>query len=92
MQVGLATYETDRNLPGHTNRPIGVAINEERRDAILRTMVRNIYQYHNNEIFAVLRNEYMDWELPSKDNSAAVKRNIYQVGPYLKSIIIFRLN
>ncbi len=91
MQVGLATYETDRNLPGHASRPIGVAINEERRDAILRTMVRNIYQYHNNEIFAVLRNEYMDWELPSKDNSVAVKRNIYQVGPYLKTIIILSI-
>ena len=36
---------------------------EERRDRLLRTLVRNTYTYHNNEILAVLRNEYTDWEL-----------------------------
>uniref|UniRef100_A0A1I8MBC6 Carboxylesterase type B domain-containing protein n=1 Tax=Musca domestica TaxID=7370 RepID=A0A1I8MBC6_MUSDO len=36
--------------------------NETRRDRILRTYVRNNFHYHLNEIFAVLKNEYTDWE------------------------------
>ncbi|XP_030557383.1 uncharacterized protein LOC115760260 isoform X1 [Drosophila novamexicana] len=36
--------------------------NETRRDRILRTFVRNNFHYHLNEIFAVLKNEYTDWE------------------------------
>lgn len=30
-------------------------ISEERRDRTLRTLIRNFYQYHLNEIFYVLR-------------------------------------
>jgi neuroligin len=33
-----------------------------RRDAILRTLVRNSYKYHRNEILATITNEYIDWE------------------------------
>ena len=53
MQVGLSTYEVDKDLSSYTSRPfVGMAtVGEERRDAILRTLVRNIYQYHNNGTF-----------------------------------------
>ncbi|XP_063839314.1 neuroligin-1-like [Ostrinia nubilalis] len=37
---------------------------EEHRNRILRTYVRNVYRYHRNEIFAAIRNEYTDWEKP----------------------------
>uniref|UniRef100_A0A1L8D6K2 Carboxyl/cholinesterase-030b n=1 Tax=Plutella xylostella TaxID=51655 RepID=A0A1L8D6K2_PLUXY len=37
---------------------------EEHRNRILRTYVRNVYRYHRNEIFAAVRNEYTDWEKP----------------------------
>ncbi|XP_055837104.1 uncharacterized protein LOC129905603 [Episyrphus balteatus] len=37
-------------------------LNETRKDRILRTYVRNVFRYHLNEIFAVLKNEYTDWE------------------------------
>lgn len=33
-----------------------------RRDAILRTLVRNSYRFHRNEILATITNEYIDWE------------------------------
>jgi neuroligin len=33
-----------------------------RRDAILRTLVRNSYKYHRNEILATIINEYIDWD------------------------------
>lgn len=32
-----------------------------RRDRILRTLVRNLYSYHLQEIFATIVNEYTDW-------------------------------
>ncbi|GBP46610.1 Neuroligin-4, X-linked [Eumeta japonica] len=37
---------------------------EEHRNRVLRTYVRNVYRYHRNEIFAAIRNEYTDWEKP----------------------------
>ncbi|KAL4705292.1 hypothetical protein ACJJTC_018978, partial [Scirpophaga incertulas] len=37
---------------------------EEHRNRVLRTYVRNVYRYHRNEIFAAARNEYTDWEKP----------------------------
>ncbi|GIY09914.1 neuroligin-1 [Caerostris extrusa] len=33
----------------------------ERRDKLLRTLVRNIYTYHLQEIFLTIVNEYTDW-------------------------------
>jgi len=33
----------------------------EVRDRYLRTLVRNSYNYHLNEIFATVQNEYTDW-------------------------------
>jgi hypothetical protein len=33
-----------------------------RRDALLRTLVRNSYRYHRNEILATVINEYVEWD------------------------------
>ncbi|XP_022647725.1 neuroligin-4, X-linked-like isoform X2 [Varroa destructor] len=33
----------------------------ERRDRIIRTLVRNLYSYHQQEIFLTIINEYTDW-------------------------------
>ena len=33
----------------------------ETRDKYLRTIVRNTYSYHLNEIYATVQNEYTDW-------------------------------
>ena len=33
------------------------------RDRYLRTLIRNTYNYHMNEIFATVQNEYIDWSL-----------------------------
>ena len=35
-----------------------------RRDRLLRTLVRNLYSYHLQEIFYTLVNEYTDWTRP----------------------------
>ena len=76
----MATYELERDLSSHTTRPLAAGsegLSEERRDQVLRTLVRNVYKYHNNEIFAVLRNEYTDWEMATK-TELAIKRNVYE--------------
>lgn len=69
LQVGVATYE----LPGEMG-PVG----EEKRDSVLRTLVRNVYHYHNSEIFAVLRNEYTDWEVGARNNTDAVTHSLHE--------------
>lgn len=37
---------------------------EDQRNRVLRTFVRNAYIYHLNEIFSTVRNEYTDWDKP----------------------------
>ncbi|XP_049947881.1 neuroligin-2-like [Schistocerca serialis cubense] len=37
---------------------------EDERDRVLRTYIRNTYVYHLNEIFSAVRNEYTDWDKP----------------------------
>ncbi|XP_054721244.1 neuroligin-4, X-linked-like [Uloborus diversus] len=39
-------------------------IESSRRDRILRTLVRNLFTYHLQEIFLTIVNEYMDWSKP----------------------------
>lgn len=75
--MGLSTYEIDADQHSHSNR-LEETMTEELRDSVLRTFVRNVYQYHNNEIFAVLRNEYTDWELTSRNNDAILRHNLYE--------------
>ena len=69
-KVGVASYE----LPNEMMVPVS----EEKRDSILRTLVRNAYYYHNSEIFAVLRNEYTDWEVGARNNTDAVTHSLYE--------------
>lgn len=38
-----------------------VGLEIERRDKLLRTLVRNIFNYHLQEIFLTIVNEYTDW-------------------------------
>ena len=38
-------------------------IGPQRRDQYLRTLIRNTYNYHMNEIFATVQNEYIDWTM-----------------------------
>ncbi|XP_042895443.1 neuroligin-4, X-linked [Parasteatoda tepidariorum] len=39
-------------------------INTHRRDRIIRTMVRNLFTHHLQQIFLTIVNEYMDWSVP----------------------------
>lgn len=61
----------------------------ERRDRIFRTMVRNAYDYHLNEVFISLVNEYTDWEQPDpqpyeiRDATMAALSDALYVAPLL---------
>ncbi|XP_075214072.1 neuroligin-1-like [Lycorma delicatula] len=59
----LATTTTESYLD-FSAHDIEYGIEEEDRNKILRTYVRNAYYYHLNEIFSTIRNEYTDWEKP----------------------------
>lgn len=51
-------------------------ISEDRRDRTLRTLIRNFYQFHLNEIFYVLRNEYTDWDRPSALDALSMRDSL----------------
>ena len=42
-------------------KAVSEGIGPQTRDQYLRTLIRNTYNYHMNEIFATVQNEYIDW-------------------------------
>ncbi|KAG7197397.1 hypothetical protein KM043_018501 [Ampulex compressa] len=57
--LGVST--TESNLDFNAN-DIEYGFEEDHRNRILRTFIRNAYVYHLNEIFSAVRNEYTDWD------------------------------
>lgn len=37
-------------------------LEEEQRNRLIKTFVQNTYDYHLNEIYAAVKNEYTDWD------------------------------
>ena len=48
-----------------TQQEIDEGVPEHQRDKIIRTYVRNVYQYHRQKIYEILMHHYTDWERPS---------------------------
>ncbi|XP_030571976.1 neuroligin-3 [Drosophila novamexicana] len=63
----------------------------ERRDKIIRTYVRNAYNYHLNEIFYTIVNEYTDWDRTSqhpintRDTAVAALSDAQFVAPIVRT-------
>nr|XP_015919710.1 neuroligin-4, X-linked [Parasteatoda tepidariorum] len=63
----------------------------ERRDKLLRTLVRNIFNYHLQEIFLTIVNEYTDWSKNSQhdlnilDGTLDALGDALVVAPIIKS-------
>ncbi|XP_035701279.1 neuroligin-1-like [Folsomia candida] len=57
--VGLSSLE---KLTEFSEMDLEFGFESHRRDAILRTLVRNSYRFHRNEILTTITNEYTDWE------------------------------
>ena len=56
--MGLVQDETNSFFP---ERELRDGINSRTKDQYLRTLVRNTFTFHLNEIFATIQNEYTDW-------------------------------
>ncbi|GAB6028444.1 Carboxylesterase [Chamberlinius hualienensis] len=63
LMVGVTKVEA---LSPFSSDDLQFGLEPERRDAILRTFLTSTYEYHLNEIFALLVNEYTDWTRPSQ--------------------------
>ncbi|XP_070143189.1 neuroligin 4-like isoform X3 [Drosophila kikkawai] len=70
----------------------------ERRDKIIRTYVRNAYNYHLNEIFYTIVNEYTDWDRTSqhpintRDTAVAALSDAQFVAPIVRAGDILAAN
>ncbi|KAF7993013.1 hypothetical protein HCN44_005794 [Aphidius gifuensis] len=61
LMIGVSTAEACFDF---SENDIQNGFEEDQRNRILRTYIRNSYYYHLNEIFSAVRNEYTDWEKP----------------------------
>ncbi|KAK3862653.1 hypothetical protein Pcinc_031503 [Petrolisthes cinctipes] len=59
-----------------TSENIEEGLTLKQRDRILRTMVRNSFDYHLNEVFISAVKEYTDWEEPNPDPMATVEATL----------------
>ncbi|XP_023315853.1 neuroligin-4, X-linked-like [Trichogramma pretiosum] len=59
--LGVCTAESYLDFNAND---IQYGFEEDQRNRVLRTFVRNAYFYHLNEIFSAVRNEYTDWDKP----------------------------
>ena len=50
-------------------KEIQEGLSKDQRDRIFRTLIRNSYDYHLNEVFISVVNEYTNWDLPSSKPS-----------------------
>ncbi|XP_066152219.1 neuroligin-4, X-linked-like [Euwallacea fornicatus] len=61
IMLGITTTESYADFNAND---IQYGFEEDQRNRVLRTFVRNTFVYHLNEIFSAVRNEYTDWEKP----------------------------
>lgn len=61
VMLGITTTESYADFNAND---IQYGFEEDQRNRVLRTYIRNTYVYHLNEIFSAVRNEYTDWDKP----------------------------
>lgn len=61
MMLGATTTESYSDFNAND---IQYGFEEEQKNKVLRTYIRNAYVFHLNEIFSAVRNEYTDWDKP----------------------------
>ena len=71
LQVVLGIVEDEATDIYFGQTAVEEGIGEDTRDRYLRTLIRNTYNYHMNEIFATVQNEYIDWNLQGPLESEA---------------------
>ncbi|CAH1098820.1 unnamed protein product [Psylliodes chrysocephalus] len=61
VMLGTTTTESYSDFSAND---IQYGFEEDQRNRVLRTYIRNAYIYHLNEIFSAVKNEYTDWDKP----------------------------
>lgn len=61
LMIGLSVNEAFHLL---SQKDIEFGIDLNKRDAIFRTLVRNLYQFHRTEILYAITDQYTDWTDP----------------------------
>ncbi|XP_022670080.1 neuroligin-1-like isoform X3 [Varroa destructor] len=88
MLVGVARVEAYFFLAAAEEK-YGIEI--DRRDRVLRTLIRNLYNFHQQEIFLTVVNEYTDWTRPFQhplnvlDGTAEAIGDALVVAPLVKA-------
>lgn len=72
LLVGVTTNPAHHFL---SNDELKSGISKEKRQKIFRTLVRNLYDYHREEILASIINEYTDWENP-RDHPKSIRNGV----------------
>ncbi|XP_054153937.1 neuroligin-3-like isoform X2 [Oppia nitens] len=62
LMFGVTNIEAYNQFTAQDERN---GIDPQRRDRLLRTLVRNLFSYHLQEIFLTIVNEYTDWTRPA---------------------------
>ncbi|XP_035217282.1 neuroligin-2-like [Stegodyphus dumicola] len=74
-----------------SSQEVRVGIEVSRRDRLLRTLVRNLFTYHLQEIFLTVVNEYTDWSKPDQhpinvlDSTADAMGDALIVAPMMRT-------
>ncbi|KFM62862.1 Neuroligin-4, X-linked, partial [Stegodyphus mimosarum] len=63
LMFGMTRVESYDQYSSEEDR---AGIDVQRRDRLLRTLVRNLFSYHLQEIFLTVVNEYTDWSKPDQ--------------------------
>ncbi|CAD6187188.1 unnamed protein product [Caenorhabditis auriculariae] len=72
LLVGVTTNPSHHML---SNEDLKAGIGKDKRNKILRTLVRNLYDYHRDEIFSAILNEYTDWDNP-RDHPKSIRNGV----------------
>ncbi|TKR81310.1 hypothetical protein L596_015200 [Steinernema carpocapsae] len=72
LMVGMVSNPAHHLMP---NDDLLHGIDKARRDTIFRTLVRNLFDFHRNEILSAMINEYTDWDNP-KDHPKTVRNGV----------------
>ncbi|CAG7721708.1 unnamed protein product [Allacma fusca] len=66
----------------------------DHKDRILRTLVRNVFNFHQQEIFSIVKNEYTDWDrpiphpIPLRDATVEALSDCLVIAPALQVALI----
>ncbi|XP_053661262.1 neuroligin-4, X-linked-like [Anopheles marshallii] len=87
LMLGMSTTESYNDFSASD---IQYGLEEDQRNRLLRTYIRNAFTFHLNEIFSAVRNEYTDWDKPIqhpiniRDSTMEALSDGHTVAPIIK--------